>query len=342
MPKPLGVAVVGLGYWGPNLLRCLSELPGVEVVAACDAREATHARFSPRHPGLRFLSHHQELLRDPAVEAVALATPASTHHELALQFLRAGKHVLVEKPMATTSAAARSLIEAAEVARRVLMAGHTFEYNPAVVKLREVVRAAAFGRPVYVYTTRVNLGQIREDTNAMWNLAPHDISILLFLLDEMPASVSAMGKSFVRPGQEDVVFLYLEFPSGALAHVHVSWLDPSKVRRVTVVGERQMAVYDDLDPEAKVKVYDKGVDTHVVPHEGGLADYALSLRAGDIVCPRIAWKEPLALECAHFVDCVRTGQTPRSDGRSGYRVTRVLEAAQESLVAQGRRIAVGA
>jgi len=338
--QTVGIAVVGLGYWGPNLLRNFAETPGARVVAGCDARAELLERQRARYPAIRFVSRYEELLTDPEVDAIALATPAATHEAMAEAALRAGKHVLVEKPIATSSAGARRLIEAARVVSRVLMVGHTFEYNPAVLRLREVVQGASFGRPVYAYTTRVNLGQIRDDVNAMWNLAPHDISILLFLFGEPPVAVSANGKAFVRPQQEDVVFVYLEFPSGAVAHVHVSWLDPSKVRRVTVVGERQMAVYDDLDAEAKLRIYDKGVDQQVIPHEGGLYDYALRLRAGDIVCPQIPWKEPLLLECAHFVECVSRGERPRTDGENGLRVTRVLEAAQESLRAQGRRVSV--
>ena len=331
---------MGLGYWGPNLLRTFSETPGARVVGGCDARAEVLERWAGRYPGVRFVARFEDLLGAADVDAVALATPAASHEQMAQAALRAGKHVLVEKPLATSSAGARALIEAARAASRVLMVGHTFEYNPAVLRLREVVKSAAFGRPVYAYTTRVNLGQIRDDVNAMWNLAPHDISILLFLFDEMPVGVTATGKGFVRPEQEDVVFVYLEFGSGAVAHVHVSWLDPSKVRRVTVVGERQMAVYDDLDPEAKLRIYDKGVDQQVVPQEGGLADYTLKLRAGDIVCPQIPWKEPLLLECAHFVECVREGRTPRTDGENGLRVTQVLEAAQQSLRSQGRRVAL--
>jgi len=340
LSEPLGIAVVGLGYWGPNLLRSFSETPGARVVAACDSRPELLQRLCARYPTVRFVSRYEELLALPEVEAIALATPAAAHQTMAEAALRAGKHVLVEKPMATSSKGARALIEAARAASRVLMVGHTFEYNPAVLRLKDVVKSAAFGRPVYAYTTRVNLGQIRDDVNAMWNLAPHDISILLFLFDELPLAVTATGKAFVRPEQEDVVFVYLEFESGAVAHVHVSWLDPSKVRRVTVVGERQMAVYDDLDPEAKLRIYDKGVDQQVIPHEGGLADYSLRLRAGDIVCPQIPWTEPLLLECAHFVECVRDGKRPRTDGENGLRVTRVLEAAQESLRSQGRRVAL--
>lgn len=340
MSRPLGIAVVGLGYWGPNLLRNFAETPGAQVVAACDTRAEVLLRWGARYPGVRCVSSYEELLAAQDVEAIALATPAASHEAMARAALRAGKHVLVEKPIATSSAGARALIEAARAAARVLMVGHTFEYNPAVLRLREVVRSTAFGRPVYAYTTRVNLGQIRDDVNAMWNLAPHDISILLFLFDELPLAVTATGKAFVRPEQEDVVFAYLEFPSGAVAHLHVSWLDPSKIRRVTVVGERQMAVYDDLDPEAKLRIYDKGIDQQVIPHDGGLADYTLKLRAGDIVCPQIPWKEPLLLECAHFVECVRNGQTPRTDGENGLRVTQVLEAAQQSLRSQGRRVAL--
>jgi predicted dehydrogenase len=338
--EDVGLAVVGLGYWGPNLLRNFATLPSVAVRMACDNEEEACARQRARYPEIQFSRCVDDVLENDSVEAVALATPASTHVALATQILEAGKHVLVEKPLATTGADAQALIAAAKAAGRVLMVGHTFEYNLAVIKLKEVSKDFGFGRPIYCYSTRVNLGRIRQDANAMWNLAPHDISILLFLLDEFPVAVTAQGRAFVQSDLHDVVFMFLEFPSGAVAHVHVSWLDPSKVRRTTLVGEGRMAVYDDLDPEAKVKVYDKGVDTWGIPHEGNLAAYAISLRAGNILCPKIDWKEPLAQECAHFVECIRSGTTPRTDGKNGYRVTKVLEAAQQSLDAGGSRVEI--
>jgi predicted dehydrogenase len=330
------IAVVGLGHWGPNWVRNLYRTSGVDVVVY-DADPARCGAVAREFRGVTRAASFDDVLADPQVDGVVIATPAPTHFAMGSQALKAGKAVLIEKPLSFSLADARDLVTIADGLRLPLMVGHTFEYNPAVVQLRELVRTGELGRIVYTYATRLNLGQIREDVNAMWNLAPHDVSILIYLLGEMPARVSARGTAFLQSGIEDVVFLTLEFPSGVLSQVHVSWLDPRKVRALTVVGDRRMVVYDDVDNEAKLRIYDKGVDRLAT---GDAREHYYRLRSGDIHIPRADLTEPLAVECAHFLECVRTGARPRTDGESGLRVVQVLEAAQRSLKADGVPVSV--
>lgn len=343
MGKTVSVGIVGAGYWGPNLIRNFAEAPDCEVRYVCDAREPTLARIGKRFPQVRTTATYSDLLEDPGLDAVVIATPVSTHAALATQALRAGKHILVEKPLCADLESARQLVALAQSQGVTLMVGHTFEYNPAVRKLKEVIKAPAFGDIVYAYARRVNLGILRDDVNALWNLAPHDVSIVLYLFDEYPSHLSAQGLAHIRPDVEDVAFVYLEFPSGRGAHLHVSWLDPSKARSVTVIGSRQMAVYDDLDPESRVKVYDRGFEIEQIPSgidHGNPASYTFRARSGDIVCPHIEWKEPVAVECRHFIDTIRDGGVPLTDGMNGLRVVQVLEAANASMRQQGRRLEV--
>jgi predicted dehydrogenase len=333
------IGLIGCGYWGPNLVRNLAELEEADLAVVADVDASKVRKLTRRYPFLRGTEDPGEILRDAAIEAVVIATPAETHFDLARRALEAGKHVLVEKPLAMNPDESRRLAELADRTGLTLMVGHTFEYNPAVRRLKALAREEAFGKTRYIYSTRVNLGIFRPEINAMWNLAPHDLSILFYLLDEAPVSVIALGKAFLKPGVEDVVFLYLEFPSGAVAHVHVSWLDPSKVRRLTVVGEKRMAVYDDLDSEQKLKLYDRGLESTLFV-DGGIQDYQVRLRAGDILAPKIETTEPLRIECAHFIECVRDKKRPLTDGWSGHRVVAALAAADESLRAGGARTAV--
>ncbi len=333
------IGVIGAGYWGPNLIRNFAEMDEVELVAVADRDADRLAGVLKRYPSVRGESDGAAILADDSIEAVVIVTPAETHHAIAKRALEAGKHVLVEKPLTMKTDEARDLIALADQKKLVLMTGHTFEYNPAVRHLKKIVRSDDFGGIRYIYATRVNLGVFRAGINAMWNLAPHDLSIVFYLLEEEPIAVRALGQSFLKPGIEDVVFLYLEFPSGKIAHVHVSWLDPSKVRRVTVVGGKKMAIYDDLDSEQKLKIYDRGFDS-VLFEEGGIRDYQVRLRGGDIHAPKIEGTEPLRVECAHFIECIRDGKTPLSDGRSGLRVVAGLEAAAESLANGGKRVLI--
>ncbi len=323
--QPLKLGVVGLGYWGPNLARNFAALPGCEVSWLCDASAPAREKLAQALPSARASEDLEELLADAALDAVVLATPVPTHAALATRVLQAGKHCFVEKPLATTVADAELAVAAAEQAGRILMVGHLLEYHPAVTRLKEMVQGGELGEMYYLYGNRVNLGKIRADENALWSLGAHDVSVMLHLIGEEPEECVAQGRSFVRPGVEDVVFCYLRFPSGAVAHLHLSWLDPHKERRITVVGSKRMATFDDMQIEGKLTVYDKGFDED----SSSWGEYIA--RSGDIFSPRLPNTEPLRLECEHFVQCIRSGSTPRSDGHSGLRVVRVLERLQRSL-----------
>jgi predicted dehydrogenase len=332
------VAQVGLGYWGPNLARNLANVEGGELVALCDASTARLERMGRQLPGVRLVPDYEELLSDETVDAIVLATPVDTHFPLAKAALDAGKHVLVEKPLATSSDECEILIRLADERGLTLMVGHVFLFNAAVEKVKEYIDGGELGDVYYVYSQRLNLGQVRQDVNAMWNFAPHDLSILCHWLGSEPTSVHAHGYSYIQPGIEDVVFMNLDFPGNVGANVHISWLDPLKVRRMTVVGSEKMVVYDDVSADAKVVVYDRGVTKRLRDRaDASLGSYRsygefqLLLRAGDVLIPKLDFAEPLLRECQHFVDCVRTGTRPIADGRQGLMVVRALEAAQRSL-----------
>jgi predicted dehydrogenase len=323
--RPLRVAVAGLGYWGPNLARNFAGVPGSELVWCCDPSEPTRQRLGPAFPGARFTADLDEVLADPDVDAVALATPVPTHASLAIRVLEAGKHCFVEKPLAQSVADAEAVVEAARAADRTLMVGHLLEYHPGVIRLKELIDSGELGRVLYVYGNRLNLGKLRADENALWSLGAHDVSVLLRLAGEEPSVVEARGESYMQEGIEDVVFCFLRFPSGLAAHLHLSWLDPHKERRFTVVGDRRMATFDDMAIEGKITVYDKGFDDKAESY----GEYIT--RSGDIWSPRLSNVEPLRFECEHFVDVIRNGGTPLSDAESGLRVVRVLERLQRSL-----------
>jgi predicted dehydrogenase len=335
-PSPVTVGVAGLGYWGPNLARNFASLPGVELRWCCDPSPAARERMVPGFPNARLASDLEELLEDAELDAVALATPVSTHAELARRVAEAGKHCFVEKPLAQSVVDAERTAEAARAADRLLMVGHLLEYHPGVRRLKEVADSGVLGEIRYVYSHRLNLGQFREDENVLWSLGAHDVSVVLSLAGEEPSEAHAQGASYVRPGVEDVVFCYLRFPSGLAAHLHLSWLDPHKERRLTVVGSRQMATFDDMALERKLTIYDKGFDEDATSY----GEYIT--RSGDVWSPRVENVEPLRVECEHFVECVRDGGTPVSDGDSGVRVVRVLEALQGSLEASAREAGAGA
>jgi predicted dehydrogenase len=322
---PIRIGVVGLGYWGPNLARNFAAIDGCELAWLCDGSEQIRAKLADAFPGVRTSGEIDELLADPELDAVVLATPVPTHAELAVRVLEAGKHCFVEKPLATTVADAQRAVDATEKARRILMVGHLLEYHPAVTHLKELLDEGELGSLYYVYGNRVNLGKLRAEENALWSLGAHDVSVVLHLIGEEPVECSAHGESYVRGGVQDVVFCYLRFPSGQVAHLHLSWLDPHKERRITVVGSKRMATFDDMRTEGKLTVYDKGFDEDA----SSWGEYIT--RTGESFSPRLANAEPLRLECQHFIDCIREGSTPRSDGHSGLRVVRVLEALQRSL-----------
>jgi predicted dehydrogenase len=336
-PADLRVAVLGCGYWGANLIRNFHALPGSRLVALADPRPERRAHMTAHYPDARVVEDHRQAL-SADVDAVAIATPPASHAALCLEALAAGKHVLVEKPMATSIADADAMIAAASAAGRTLMVGHTFEYNPAVELLGRLVAAGELGRIYYVYSTRVNLGLFQPDVNVVWDLAPHDLSILAGVLGRGPDQVRAWGHVCVQPGRADVAWLHLSYGPELCAQVHVSWLDPCKVRRVTVVGDRKMVVYDDLEPLDKIKIYDRGVE--VPPYTDSFGAFQLSYRYGDVRAPRLEWEEPLRVECAHFVRCALEGSPPRTDGASGRRVVAALSAADLSLGAGGAPVKV--
>src|ERR1700758_4259132 len=295
----LRIGVVGLGYWGPNLARNFGAVPGCELAWCCDASPQARARVQPSFPAARFTAELGELLADPALDAVVLATPVPTHAELAIRVLEAGKHCFVEKPLALTAADAERAVTAASDAGRVLMVGHLLEYHPGVRKLKELTDAGELGDEIfYIYGNSLNLGKLRADENALWSLGAHDVSVLLYLAGEEPTDVVAHGESYVREGVEDVVFCFLRFPSGLSAHLHLSWLDPHKERRFTIVGSRRMATFDDMALEGKLKIYDKGFDQDASSY----GEYIT--RTGGIYSPQIPNLEPLRIECEHFVECV--------------------------------------
>ncbi len=309
----------------------------------CDARADRLEEFHREYPGAKLKTSADEVLADPDVDAVAIATPVHTHFALASASLRAGKHVLIEKPMAAKARECEELIAQAEQRQLTLMVGHVFLYNSAVQKVKEYIETGELGEIYYVYAQRLNLGIVRQDVDALWNFAPHDFSILHYWLNDVPEWTNARGFSYLQPGIKDVVFVTMGFPSGVGANVHISWLDPHKVRTMTVVGSKKMVVYDDVSTDARIIVYDKGVlRTEKPPIVHGaltspmgdfasLGEFQLLVRAGDVLIPKIDFAEPLKVECQHFVDCVRTGARPLSDGYNGLRVVQMLEAAQASM-----------
>ncbi len=324
------IGVVGLGYWGPNLARNFAALPGARLAWLCDGRREMLDRHGATHPQARRTSDLDDLLNDPALDAIALATPVPSHASLAEKVLAAGKHCFVEKPLAQSVADAERAAAAARRAGKILMVGHLLQYHPGVTKLKELVDSGELGDVHYIYGNRLNLGQLRADENALWSLGAHDVSVLLYLAGEEPFEVSARGESYMREGVEDVVFAFMRFPSGLAAHLHLSWLDPHKERRFTVVGAHRMATFDDMVLEGKVTVYDKGFDPKADSNGG------YTPRSGDIWSPQISRVEPLRLECSHFLSSILEGAEPLSGGESGLRVVRVLERLQQDLDASRR------
>lgn len=335
MKEDLRVGVVGLGYWGPNLARNFALLPRCELAWCCDASPQARDRLRPLYPQARFTSDIDDLLRDPELDAVILATPVPTHADLAVAVAEAGKHCFVEKPLAHSTEDGERMVAAARDAGRLLMVGHVFEYHPGLKILKEIMARGDLGDTYYLHSTRVNLGQIRADENALWSLGAHDVSIVLRLVDEMPSEVVALGGSYLQDRVEDTVFAFMRFPTGVTAQLHLSWLDPHKERVLRVVGSRRMATFDAMATERQVTVYDRGFDRD--PH--ALGSYVT--RFGEVWSPSVPRAEALRLECEHFVECIRQSQRPLTDGENGLRVVRVLEALQHSLRAPAERQVVG-
>jgi len=331
------LAIVGLGYWGPNLLRNFDQLRDCEVMFCCDLNDANLRSVKEQYPYVQITKDYDALVANQKIDAIAIATSAVTHFSLAKKALLSNKHVFVEKPLTMNLEQAVFLVEMASIVDRKLMVGHLMEYHPAIEKLKEIIQSGELGEIYYLYSQRVNLGKIRKDENALWSFAPHDLSIIMYLLDMEPESVSARGQAYLQEGIEDVAFVNLQFPNKIMAQIQLSWLDPHKIRKTTVVGSKKMAVFDDMEATEMLKIYDKGVLNAQFASFGE----ALSLRFGDISIPYIKMTEPLKLECQHFLDCILNNQTPRSDGRDGLRVVKVLQAAQESLDKSGMPVDIG-
>lgn len=338
----IGAAVVGVGYWGPNLVRNLASTADCDLLMVCDRDAGRRDAVGRQYPGVQLTDSVDDVLNDSRIDAVVVSTPADTHYELALRVLESGRSVFVEKPLARTSKECERLIEEADKRGVQLMVGHTFEYNAAVEYVENLIEARELGQVYYIYSQRLNLGVVRHDVNALWNLAPHDISIALRWLKRDPVRVAARGYTYLQAGVEDVVYVDLEFADGVAVHIHVSWLDPGKVRRMTVVGSRKMVVYDDASTEGKIQVFDKGIDREQLDDSLGEFDsfgkFQLTQRAGDVLIPKIDFVEPLKRECSHFVESVLSGKRPLTDGHNGLKVVRILEAATRSL--QGGGVAI--
>jgi predicted dehydrogenase len=336
--RPLTVGVIGFGYWGPKLVRNFYEIPDVTLGWVVDKDTERLSKVTANYPGVRTTTSVDELLQS-TVDAVVIATPIRTHYPLAKAALLAGKHVLVEKPLTASSIEAEELAQLAEERGLSLMVGHTFEYNAAIQQLREIVRSGELGDIYYVDAARLNLGLFQPDINVLWDLAPHDLSILLYVLGRDPIEVSARGSASVRPGIHDVAYIEVRFPDNVLAHLHLSWLDPCKVRRVTIVGSKKMVVCNDLSDSEKIRIYDKGVDCHYETDQ--FDDFHLQYRYGGVNIPFVPVQEPLRVQCEHFLSCIRTGERPQSDGRVGAKVVRILEQADKSLLNGGGRESLG-
>jgi predicted dehydrogenase len=336
MRKTIRVGVAGCGYWGPNLIRNLRQMPDCELRLICDSSQSRLNHMRRMHPGVPTTTQFEDLLNDPEIDAVLISTPVHTHYDMAKACLYAAQHTFIGKPMARTRAEAEELVSLAERQERVLMVGHTFLFSPAVRRMKEIIDAGDIGEVQYVAARRLNLGLFQKDINVAWDLAPHDISILLYLLEDLPVSVSCQGSSHVTRGIEDVTMMYLTFRKNRCAFVHNSWLDPKKVRQMTVVGSKRMIVYDDTEPLEKLKIYDARVE--VPPHYDSFAEFTYSYHYGDAYVPYIKQDEPLKLECAHFLECIRENRVPIANGRLGMEVVRILEASSESLRQQGTSV----
>lgn len=335
----VSIAQVGCGFWGKNLLRVLSQLKGVRVSLVVDQSPEARDYVRNSYPGISVGSQLEQALEDPSIDAVVVATPAGEHYEAARHALMVNKHVFVEKPLAMTAEDAQELVDIADARGLTLMAGHIFLYNSAVRRVKDLIDSGALGDIYYIYSRRLNLGIVRRDVNVLWNLGPHDVSIILYWLGAEPVTAMAYGGVFLQPGIEDVAFLNLTFASGAMAHVHLSWLDPHKVRDMTVVGSKKMAVFDDVSSEAKVTIFDMGMDVEQRMGKGSeydsFGDFQLRRRYGDILVPHVDYPEPLVQEMKHFIHCIRTDERPLTGGDHAVSVVRVLEQAQESLNSNG-------
>lgn len=331
------IGVVGFGYWGPNLARNFDQLAQAELVVCCDLEPTALQKLKKLYPYTKVTTDYQEVIGDNTLDAVVIATSAATHYQFAKDALERGKHVFVEKPLSLKYEKGKELVQLAEKKNSTLMVGHLLLYHPAIIAIKDYVKNGNLGQILYAYSQRLNLGKLRIDENCLWSLGPHDISVILYLLEEEPIEVSARGESYVRKEIEDVVFLTLSFKNKVIANIHISWLDPHKIRKLTIVGSEKMIVFDDMESAEKIRIYDKGVD---IRQDYKAYGEDLTLRFGDIIIPSLRMGEPLQAECLHFLECIENKRQPRSDGRDGLRVLKVLEAAQRSLENGGRPVEI--
>jgi len=338
MSKPINVAVVGCGYWGPNLIRNFYALPECKVRYVCDKDEKRLAHMKQLYPSVEPTKEFEKIVGDKEVDAVIVATPVHLHYELAKKALQAGKHTFVEKPMTQTSEQSNELVQIAAKKKLTLMVGHTFIYSAPVRRIKEIVKSGDIGEVQYISSRRLNLGLFQKDINVAWDLAPHDISIILYFLGKPPISVNCQGKAHIHKEIEDVTNMSLDFENGGFATIHSSWLDPNKIREMIIVGSKRMIVYDDNEPLEKIKIYDKRVEAP--PHYDTFAEFQYSYHYGDMIAPYIKQTEPLKVEMQHFLDCIETGKTPESSGRDGLRVIQILEASSRSLKNGGARVEI--
>lgn len=337
MTKTVEIGQVGLGAWGKNLLRNFISLNQSDVRLACDINDSACSSASELFKGLNLTNKYDDILNDEKIDAVVIATPPATHYDMAMKAIEAGKDVFVEKPLVLDLEEGINLVQAAEKHQRILMVGHIMEYHPVSLFLKQYIDDGILGEIYYLYASRINLGKVRDIENSLWSFAPHDISLIMFLLDKFPDRVTATGADYLQPGIEDVSFLTMHFADKTMAHIHVSWLDPHKERKLTIVGSKKMVVFDDTQTNEKIWLYDKGIESKL--NYDNYAEY-LALRIGDITLPRVPGGEPLKSECQHFVESVLNRNKPRSDGRDGLRVLSILQAAQQSLKQGGAPVNV--
>lgn len=333
------IAVIGCGYWGPNLVRNFNSLSECQVKFVCDTDKQRLAHIESLYPSIKTTTDFDLVVNDSEIDAIAIATPVMFHFEMAKKSLQAGKHTFIEKPLASSTAKCRELIEISKANDLTILVGHTFVYSPPVRKVKEMVSRGALGEIQYISARRLNLGLFQTDINVTWDLAPHDISIILYVLGTYPTSVNCQGKAHVNPDIEDITTLTLNFDNDCLATIQSSWLDPNKIREMTFVGSRRMLVYDDVEPNEKIKIYDKRVETP--PYYDTFAEFHYSYHYGDMYSPYLKQYEPLKMECQHFLDCIKNGKKPESCGYEGLKVVEILETASESLKRDGARVDIG-
>jgi predicted dehydrogenase len=330
------IGIIGYGYWGPNLVRNFNEIEACAIKTLCDKKASKLKELSKKYPAIKTTQDYKDILNDKEIDAVVIATPVSTHYSLAKEALMNGKHVFIEKPIAKSSAEAQELISLADKKKKKILVGHTFLYSPSVMKVKELLDKKEIGDIYYINSSRVNLGLFQPDVSVLWDLGPHDLSIILYWLNDRPVEVYATGSSYIQKNIEEVTFLTLKFKSGIMAHIHMSWLAPAKLRRTTIIGSEKMVIYDDTESVEKVKIYDQGV----VKNPEDFGQFQLTYRAGDVISPHIDIVEPLRSECMDFINAIRNNTEPKSDARFGLEVVKIIEAAQQSMQSRGTAVKI--